>query len=294
MTEKTTCAGPCGRALPRTTDNFARRRYDSGRPCRRAHLSPIRRATAAARRRVLEARRVVVCRGPCGKEKPYTESHFRPRGDKKLLPTTCRTCDRARIAEWRASPRGRAMDRDRVRAPTPASRERNRFATARWRARVKVRPGGSAHHNALARLRDALRRGDLVRPAACGRCRAIRRRVVGFLPTGDYPGPVRWLCAPCCYLARHPEVALERREVARDLSGIRASGSPADLLARLTVPPDEWRVIHRAHVRHLEAEAGVLDEAYQAERARCREAFRGTVLGRGAEGRLRRALSGRQ
>jgi len=114
------------------------------------------------------------------------------------LSSRCKPCHTARNVALRDKANAAAYAREWRQRPEVADRERRRAAVRRqskeWQARIE--------------LNKAVKRGDVVRPAACAEC-GQTGRIEGHHDDYDKPLDVRWLCRDC-HEAHH--VAERRRQ----------------------------------------------------------------------------------
>jgi hypothetical protein len=130
---------------------------------------------------------VKVCTS-CGIEKPFSEFWKHPLGRHGLRPR-CKTCLNAQIRSYqRANP------------------EKLRAATKRWydrdpeRARRMARDQKAKNprrERAHRLVREAVRRGEIVRPVFCSTCGRSDLRIEAHHEDYDMPLDVNWLCSSC-------------------------------------------------------------------------------------------------
>ena len=68
------------------------------------------------------------------------------------------------------------------------------------------------NNRVCSQVKEALRKGILVKPSACAWCGCETQRIDGHHPDYDRPLMVVWLCVPC-HKAHHRAYADERRMI---------------------------------------------------------------------------------
>lgn len=101
----------------------------------------------------------------------------------------CRTCQNAKAAKWCRENRARAnqnVRRYRAADPERIAKQRKDYVR-KYPEKVSAR----------AKANRAYRRGKIVKPTKCTKCKAVTTELEMHHVDYSRPLDVRWLCAPC-------------------------------------------------------------------------------------------------
>lgn len=138
--------------------------------------------------------RIKECR-KCHSAKPLTEFYIQ-RG----YPSSwCRSCTIAHNREWAAKNREKTREYKRAYAARNAEREakRSRAKNRRMYAEGYRYKGDRERLRARAAVSNAIRRGQLAKPAACPQCGTTGKRIDAHHEDYAKPLDVTWLCSRC-------------------------------------------------------------------------------------------------
>jgi hypothetical protein len=121
----------------------------------------------------------------CGDVKPLS-AYRRKAGGKLGRMGQCKACSNKRLDGWRTRTRDRRLAYNREYYAT----EHGRQVTRRWQERNPVK------RRVAYLFKQALERGQLVRPSACEWC-GEKRKTEGHHPDYAKPLEVEWLCRKC-------------------------------------------------------------------------------------------------
>lgn len=136
----------------------------------------------------------------CGEEKPLDEFN-RNRRTKDGRDHRCKPCHRKASTEWQRGA-GKAAHAEAVKAYFRRHPEKRREIDRAMRAKFP------SHWRARRAVREAIVRGDLVRPSMCSKC-GRQRAVQAHHWRGYDPSvwlDVQWLCTTCHRSAHLTEV----------------------------------------------------------------------------------------